>query len=159
MSDFNLLQTNSFTFNLLRSKETTFRVTSCSVPAVSVPPAEDGYGGGTQYFPGTFNEFDPVTLRFIVDEDLKNYEEIYRWITQQRYAIGSDYIPKDESDKLLVSDGVLTTLTNNSRPNRAFYFKDMFPVELGSIDFDTTSGTTEPVTCSVTFRYSYFTLK
>jgi hypothetical protein len=155
---FNHLQTNAFTFTLQRMQATTFRITSAEVPSITVPPPSTGTQGATQYHPGSFTEFDELSLRFIVDEDLQNYEEIYHWITQQRYAIGTAYQPKSDAEKLLVSDGFLTTLTNKSNPNRTIYFKDMFPIALGSLAFNVQE-TPEPLTCWVTFRFSYFELR
>jgi hypothetical protein len=157
MADFNSLSTNAFTFNLLRIPETTFRCTSVEVPSITVPAPDSNSGSSNQWFPGSATEFDEMSVKFIVDENLKNYEEIYHWITQQRYANKDSWKSISDSDKLLVSDGFLTTLTNNSNPNRVFYFKDMFPTAVGSLSFDTENPT--QVTCYVNFRFSYFELR
>jgi hypothetical protein len=147
----NFLQNNGFTFILERVPQTVFRVTECSLPSISVPPAPAGYPGASQFVPGTFTEFSDLTLTFLVDEDLKNYEEIYTWMVKQRFA--QNQVPKTDLDVPYVSDGVLTTMTNSSNPNRAFNFKGMFPIELGSLSFDTSVSSPEPVRCSVTFKY------
>lgn len=157
MADFNTLSTNAFTFNLLRMPETTFRCTSAEVPSISVPAPDSNSAASNQWFPGSATEFDEMSVKFIVDENLLNYEEIYHWITQQRFAKRGEWQSKSEKDTLLVSDGFLTTLTNNSNPNRVFYFRDMFPVALGSLSFDTENPST--ATCFVTFRFSYFELR
>lgn len=154
---YNFLQNNGFTFLLERIPQTIFRVTSCDVPGLTVPTPETSSGRTTQYFPGTANEFDELVMEFIVDENLKNYEELYRWITQQRYT-DKEFVPKSEKENLLVSDGVLVTMTNASNPNRVFKFANMFPISLGNIHFDTTISEPQPVTCTVTFKYSYFEL-
>ena len=157
MADFNTLSTNAFTFNLLRMPETTFRCTSAEVPSISVPAPDANSAASNQWFPGSATEFDEMSVKFIVDENLLNYEEIYHWITQQRFAKAGEWQSKSDKDTLLVSDGFLTTLTNNSNPNRVFYFRDMFPVALGSLSFDTENPT--QATCFVTFRFSYFELR
>lgn len=157
--DFNSLNSNAFTFNLLRIPETTFRCTSAEVPSISVPAPDQNSAASNQWFPGSATEFDELTVKFIVDENLNNYQEIYHWITQQRYGATTDgWQSASEKDKFLTSDGFLTTLTNNSNSNRVFYFKSLFPVSLGSLSFDTTDSPV-PVTCFVTFRYSYFELR
>lgn len=152
----NLLQNNGFAFVLERVPQTVFRVVSCAVPAITVPPAPAGYPGASQSFPGTFTEFDDIVLEFLVDENLENYEEIYRWLVKQRFA--ENQVPKSDIDRPYVSDGVLTTMTNASNPNRTFKFKDMFPVSISSLGFDTTITSPEPVKCTATFKYSYFEL-
>ena len=153
----NLLQINGFTFTLDRIPQTTFRLTSCDLPEITVPAPEVSSGSGNQFFPGTANEFEPLTIEFLVDEDLKNYKEIYRWITQQKYTT-KEFTPK-EKEYFLVSDGALLTMTNSSNPNIAFNFKDLFPVSLGGLRFSTTVDQPTPVTCTATFRYSYFEIR
>lgn len=153
----NLLQINGFTFSLDRIPQTTFRVTSCDLPEITVPAPESQSGRAMQYFPGTSNEFEPLNIEFLVDEDLKNYKEMYRWITQQRYT-NKEFIPKDK-EEFLVSDGTLLTMTNSSNPNITFYFKDLFPISLGSLHFDTSIDQPTAVTCTATFRYSYFEVR
>lgn len=155
-ANYNFLQNNGFIFSLERIPQTIFRVTSCGVPSLSIPAPQAGFPGATQYFPGTNAEFEELTLQFLVDENLENYEEIYDWITQQRYC--SNYVPKGDNDKLLVSDGTLVTMTNASNPNRVFKFKALFPIALGNLQFNTTITETQPVICQVTFKYSYFEL-
>lgn len=149
--DYNTLKTNGFTFVLQRIPETVFRVTACNLPAITVPPPDENVPGITQYWAGTYTEFDEITLRFTVDEDMKAYEELYDWITLNRFADNPGIVPEED----LYSDGTLITMTNNSNSNRIFEFKAMQPIALGELSFDTTMNPV-PVTCSVTFRYSHF---
>jgi hypothetical protein len=151
----NLLQNNSYTFTLDRIPQVTFRIVSCDIPTISVAPAPSGaYPGAPQYFPGNTIEFDEFSADFLVDADLRNYEEIYDWLTQMQFA--TEFKPKNEKELLMVSDGTLITMTNASNANRVFSFKDMFPVSLGGIHFDSTVAAPDQLTCTVNFRYSYF---
>lgn len=157
--DYNVLNNNAFIFTIGRIPQTSFRVVQANVPTIQVPPPEGGTPGATQYFPGTFTEYDELTITFIVDENLSNYKEMYHWITQHRFAIGDGYVPTSDLDTGLISDGFLVTLTNASNPNVTFHFKSMFPIELGSLNFDTTVSEPVPVTCQATFKFSYFTIE
>lgn len=156
--DYNFLQNNAFIFTLPRLGETSFRVISLEFPEIVVPPAQGGTTGSTQYHPGTFNEFGDLSLEFIVDENMLNYEELYRWITQLRFP-GTEFTPKTDFEVPLVADGVLVTLTNSSQPNRVFMFKDMFPIALSGFKFVTTEDNVDNIICTATFKFSYFTLK
>jgi len=153
---YNTLRSNGFTFALLRLPDTVFRVVNLEMPEISITPVSSAYPAGTQYFPGGDIEFGELTLRFIVDEDLKNYIELYNWITQQRF--GSEYIPK-QKEELLTSDGTLTTLNNSSVANKTFFFHDLFPISLGGWQFETNVSEPTPVECSASFKFSYFELK
>ena len=153
----NFLQNNGFTFSLIRIPQTIFRCTTVDIPSLTVPAASAPYTQGEQFFPGTANEFDELSLSFLVDENLDNYEELYRWITQQRSY--ENQVPRNDKESFMVSDGVLVTMTNSFNAGRTFYFKDLFPVTLGTLHFDTSVDTVQPVECTVSFRYSYFELR
>lgn len=155
--DYNSLNNNAFTFTLNRLPNVVFRAVAVNLPSISIPAPEGPNMQGMQYFPGSATEFDAFRMTFIVDENLSNYEELYRWINQQ--VIGRKYVAKTSEERFLVSDGTLVTMTNASNPNRIITFKDMFPIELGAIDFDTRDTNVEPAICTVDFKFSYFELQ
>ena len=149
--DYNTLKSNAFTFSLAKIPETIFRVTACNLPAITIPVPSECVPGISQTWSGTYTEYDEITFRFIVDEDLKAYKELFQWITLRRFADAN----KEVSEQELYSDGSLITLTNNANTNVIFKFVGMHPVSLGDLSFDTTIDPV-PVTCNVTFRYSHF---
>jgi hypothetical protein len=154
--DYNLLKSNSYQFSIERIPETIFRITSVNLPEISVPAPMAPSGASSQYFPGSSSEFSQLTISFLVDENLKNYEEIFRWITQQRFAIGSEFVPKNTTESSLTSDAILLTLTNSSNPNRVIKFFDLFPTSLGQLNFSTQQPDPIPVECSAQFYFSRF---
>lgn len=155
--DYNALKSNSFQFSIERLPETMFRVIAVNLPNISVPAPMATSAASNQWFPGSTSEFAQLDLTFIVDENLKNYEELFRWITQQRYTVGDEFTVKNVTEEKLVSDGTLLTLTNASNPNRVIKFYDMFPTNLSSINFNTqNSDPGAPVECTATFYLSRF---
>ncbi len=154
--DYNMLKSNSFQFSMERIPETIFRVTAVNLPDVSVPAPMAASAASNQYFPGSSSEFAQLTLTFLVDENLKNYEEIFRWITQQRYDIGTEFAPKNTNEMRLVSDATLVTLTNSSNPNRTIKFYDVFPTSLSALNFSTQQADPIPVECTASFYFSRF---
>ena len=154
--DYNSLKSNAFNFTLNRLPNTSFHVVQCNIPSIMVPPPEQGHPQAPQYFPGSATEYTSFNMSFIVDENLSNYEEIYNWIMQQRFA--EPYTATTTENRFLVSDGILVTLTNSSNKNRTFMFRDMFPISVSEINFDTRDSIIEPVICSVEFRFSEFSL-
>jgi hypothetical protein len=154
--DYNLLKSNSYQFSIERIPETIFRITAVNLPEISVPAPSVPSGASTQYFPGSTSEFSQLTISFLVDENLNNYEEIFRWITQQRFEIGSESTPKNITETKLTSDATLLTLTNSSNPNRMIKFFDLFPTSLGQLNFSTQQPDPIPVECSAQFYFSRF---
>jgi hypothetical protein len=155
--DYNTLKSNAFNFVLARIPETAFRVTACNLPSVYIPTPEENPPGILQAWSGTDSRFEELTLKFIVDENLRNYRELYNWITMQRYAARTDAVAPQYLESELYSDGALITLTNASNPNIVFSFKNMFPTSLSELSFDTTTAVMQ-VSCQAVFRYSYFTI-
>lgn len=155
--DYNSLNNNAFNFALNRLPNTMFRAVAVNLPGINVPAPEASHNQATQYFPGSNTEFETFQMTFIVDENLTNYEELYRWIIQQRFM--ENYEPRNREESFLVSDSTLITMTNASNPNRVIKFKDMFPISLGAINFDSRDQSLEPALCTADFRYSYFTLE
>ena len=96
------------------------------------------------YFPGGTVEYDQFSISFIVDEEMKNYIEMFNWIKDNR--IGA---PK-------IKDITLSILSNKSTTNKQILFHDAFPVSLGELSFSTQDTSVEYITCDVTFRYNIF---
>lgn len=127
--NYNNLQTNKFLFTLARIPETAFRVVSANFPSVSIPAPSASSTSANQFFAGSSVDYSPLELTFIVDEDLKNYTELFDWITLQQFNDSNE----KSNEGGIYSDGSVITLTNASNPNIVFQFKSMFPVELGGI--------------------------
>ena len=55
-----------------------------------------------------------------------------------------------------LSDATLTILNNLNNPVMRINFKNIFPLSMGDIDFDTTSSADTIMTNAVTFRYESY---
>ena len=113
-----------------------------------------------------------MTITFIVDEDMKNYQEIYNWIIQ----LGPGYDTEDfrslvnskktttgkfsnASFEDMYSDATLIVNTSSNNANVEFMFEDCFPTSIGSIEFSSTADGQEYATCDLTLRYTLFKVK
>lgn len=160
MSEYNFLKTNGFSFDVARIRETTYRVVDLSLPDVSISPVQPSMAGGSpQFYPGSAVEYGPMTVVFQVDENLDNYIEILRWISQQNFPGTKEFNPESDLEIALVADIVVTTLTNNSNPNRVFVFKNAFPVSLSGFNMSTIVGDSQIVTCTTEFRFSHMEVR
>ena len=121
-----------------------FFCTTASVPAISTGAILTGYKNTNAYFPGETIEYSQFTLSFIVDEELKNYIEMYNWISTNSTAE-----PK-------FKDVTLSIQTNKNTVNKQLLFHDSFPVSLGELSFTTQDTAVDYLTCDVTFQYNKF---
>ena len=119
--------------------------------------------------PGDKMEFEDLTLRFLVDENLENYMEIQNWLRglgfpeslKEIYDLQNNtkgvYNNQNKMDNIY-SDGTLEVLNSNQNLNFKVIFKDMFPYSLSSLDFDATSEDIEYFTAEVSFKYSMYNI-
>jgi len=115
--------------------------------------------------PGERLVYSPLTVSFMVDEDMTNYLEIYNWMVslaakdlqpfakyQAQTSIEPDVNSRDRSDiKLMI-------LTSSKNPNIEVNFIDAFPSQLGELNFNTTSSGVNYLESSVTFEYIKYTI-
>ena len=127
---------------------------SASIPEITMPFAEvqTPYrnvpivsSGGVSY--GDLN------VRFIIDEDLKNYLVIHNWIKE--YGLAEKRA--DSADAY--SNARLQIMTSHNNVNHVVEFKNMFPVSLSSVPFDATVGDIEYLLADVTFKFETYTIR
>lgn len=152
---YNILNSNRFIFKVDRIPETSFFVQQAEIPDVSIPAPTGLYIDNSAFVPGSQIQFGDLSVQFTVDEDMKNYIEVFNWMTDCKY---DNRKPKPDKLKDLVSDGFLIVLDNSSSPNVKVAFHDLYPVSISRLGFSTESQP-NPVTCSVDFKYTRFTLE
>ena len=88
--------------------------------------------------------YEALDVTFMIDEYLKNWQEIYEWM------IG-------EENKY--TSAVLTILSSAMNPTMEIHFKEIFPTSLSAISFDST--TTDPVyqVATISFNYTEYIIK
>ena len=121
--------------------------------------------------PGEKLQFSDFNLRFLVDEDLKNYMQIQNWMRglgfpESLAEIYSEYTEYAElynrkfnrSEELLYSDATLEVLNSTMNPQFLVKFKGMFPISLTTLDFDATPTDVDYFTAECTFKYTVYTI-
>ena len=113
--------------------------------------------------PGDKLTYGDFSLSFLVDENLVNYMAIHNWITGLGYPESTNQFKslttdsEGESDLLnQFSDGSLHILNSNYRTVATVKFKDLFPVYLSSLEFDSTQTDTQYFAAEVTFKYTIY---
>lgn len=167
-----ILNKNNFKLLIDKLPTVEYFVQSVSIPGLSFTEVEQGAGIGLNaFFPGDKVSFDNLEVTFLVDEDLENFKEVYDWIN----AIVPIHDPADfksltgsqstkgvfagiNNDLNQYSQITLVTNTNKNIPNKYFRFYDCFPTALSGMELKSgESG--EAVTCTVTFRFTYYDIQ
>lgn len=102
---------------------------------------------------GSGTSYDDLSIQFLVDEDMKAYAELYRWMITMNNPTGAS-----TSDGLVPVTLLLHVLDNNKEHIVATYrFINAFPKSLSAVEWNyTEAGDVEAVTCDVDFEYAYF---
>lgn len=151
----NQFQTTKFTFIIPELPFASYFCQSATFPGVStsevlVPtPFSETYRHGDKLI------YDPLVITFIVDEDLRNWEETYNWPRGLTYP---HRFPEYQYQKKkgLYYDGTLTINKNSNLPNIRFKFTNVHPTSLGPFTVATTDDANMIVIADLTLRYDLF---
>ena len=80
IKDRNFLQPIGFQFSVVRAPKVSFFGNAVNIPGIEVGVTEQPNYLRTLPIPGDMMEFQDLSLRFLVDENLENYIEIQNWI-------------------------------------------------------------------------------
>ena len=134
----------------------TFFCTTANVPNINQSEVLQGYGNRQAYFPGDTIDYGTFDITFIVDEEMKNYIEIFDWMQKNADHNVSKTKNSGYSHEEKVKDVVLSIQTNKNTINKQIKFSDAFPITLGDLAFTTQDTAVEYVTCTVSFRYNRY---
>ena len=162
----NFLSPVGFKFILNRAPKITFFSNQTVIPGLTLGVTDQPTYLTDIPVPGDKLQFQDLTLRFLVDEDLENYLEIQHWLRGLGFPDSLKEIydwqrsnPNAPSGPLnYTSDGTMNVLTSSNTPNFKVKFLDMFPVSLSDLDFDATDSDIDYLTADVTFKYTIYNI-
>jgi len=173
-----------FRFNILRLPNVEYFVTGVNLPGISFSgEANINTRYKSISMMGDVLDYSDLEITFAVQENYANYKEIHDWMTGigfpkdndqfgnavTEYAdltpgsnpsttdanrAGTGKTPVNPSS--LFSDASLTLLTNKNNPTLKVSFKNIHPINLSSLAFNTQITDTEPLTATATFRYHLY---
>ena len=130
---------------------------SANVPDVSMPTIEVASRfRNLPMIPGGGVTFGDFTVRFIVDEDLKNYYSVHSWMRDNGNA---DEMARTTPETDIYTNGQLHIVTSSYNPAFVVDFVDLFPVALSNLQFDATITDVEYITAEVTFKHQQFSIR
>jgi len=150
-----------FKFQLNNFPEVNYFVQSASLPGISISAIDVPTPLKSIDIAGDEVTFEELSIKFIVDENMKNWLSIYDWIIGLGFPTeeGQVKYKKMTENSELTTDATLTVLTGNMNPQLNFVFKECFPLSLTSIAFDSGGTDIDYVTADVSFRYDVYTVE
>lgn len=167
----NFLSPVGFIFTLANYPKVTFFCNSSRIPEITYPSLEQPSYLKQIPVPATKLEYGKLSLKFLIDEDMKNYSIIHNWLIGIGFPKSPDQFAKFSESTINdlerpgkidtrkhFSDGTLTILNSNYNPVVKVKFIDLHPTSLSSIEFDSTVSDIEYFTAEVTFDYTLYEL-
>ena len=154
----NKLTNNKFVFLINRCPTFSYFCQKANIPEISMgvslqsnPTAMDIKR------PGTRHVFGDLSVTFVVDEDMKNWLEIYNWIRDLSNDTNaySDILREDQK----TSSALLTVFNSAYKPIIKVYFYHLFPTSLSGIDFDATLPSVDAVAAAATFTFTHYEIQ
>ena len=144
---FDNLSNVKFKFEIARIPNVNYWVQSALLPSMSIEGGILPGMRGDVPIPGSKILFENMTINFIVDQQLANYEEMYKWMMDIQTA---------KTVAQMVSDCSFHFLDGNNNITRTMILTGAYPTVITELSLNSDDSDILPVTCSVTFNYAYF---
>ena len=171
-----------FKFKITKLPKVEYFCTAVNVPDLSLSSITQPTPFVDLPLPGTKITYGQLTMSFLVDENLENFEEIHGWIRGMGFPENykefrdlqetvNDRFPgasnshSTEPGKVkygttnanaIQSDATLIVLSSKNNPIKEIRFRNLYPVSLGGLQYDQQSTDVQYLTSTVTFNYDKY---
>ena len=152
----NLALNTNFRFILKKVPNVTYFCTSVTTPSSSSNPVVLDYLTATPLkLPGGSASTD-ISIRFIIDEEFKNYIEMVKWFRSGApYKDFNEIVPEHLAGP---SDATMLLLNNKKNPMRMITYRNMIPTQLSGFTLSNVESEPSVLTATVTFVFDTFTV-
>lgn len=154
----NMLSPVGFQFGIQRLPTMNFFVQSVTLPGITLSTLDQITPLRSLPTPGDKIEYSEMDVVFKIDEDLKNYIEVFEWIRALGFPDSTDqYKELAEQPSFtgggIYSDATLTILSSAMNPNIRIEITDLFPVSLSPIEMTAINADVEYIEATASFRF------
>ena len=163
-ANINPLSPNGFQLSISKLPELSYFCQQADLPSISLPAPIQATPLSPNVMAGDILEFGEFNVQFMIDENMANYRAIFNWMVglgfPESYDQYSNFRNQNSSAvpemKKNFSDGFLQILGNNNQVVQTVQFLDMFPTNLQSLVFQSTSQDVNYLIGNVSFRYDIY---
>jgi hypothetical protein len=160
----NLSQPSKFSLTFDRLPYLTYFCKRVNIPGIAFGSAAQPNPFIDAPIPGDKMVYGTLDVTFLIDEPLYAWTTVQDWIKGMSFPDSFDqYKNLNLQQKLQLrgakpqySDAILTILTNKNNPVVTVQFKDVFPVSIGSLDYDTSLSATSIIYGTVSFKFTNY---
>jgi hypothetical protein len=173
-SDLDYLKPNGFKFQIHNLPNVSYFCQAANIPAIQMGSPSLSTPLSDIPYPGDKLSYGDLVIRFLVQENMANYLELYNWLIGLGFPENHDQYKKWNesqryrfpaiSDKRLgalgnFSDADFFILDSDNNPNVKITYYDVFPVSLEGLDFDISSGRADFLVGIAAFKYRHYTVE
>lgn len=145
--------TNYFmVFGSDRLKDLKYYLQQMNLPGISMSDINMKTKIRNQFIVGGDLEFDPITLKLLIDEDFSNYLALVDELKTYKDTVTGIINPKQFNSTMFIT-------SNKGNPIIEFYFEDCMITNIDDQDFDDGSENDDVLSVNVTIKYSNLTYK
>jgi len=150
----NLSIPQNFQFSIKRLPTFSYFVQTIALSEVSSSGMDVSFGIGPNLkLPSPTAIISAFTVTFLVNENMKNYYEIVKWMRESTpYKDFNEIKPL----KNIYEEAFIVYLTNKKVPYRRISLQGIFPTELSGLDFNYTDTESKPLVATAKFVLSEF---
>lgn len=145
-----------FKFVIKRMPHVNYFCTTANIPEISLPTVEQFSPFIKQPRPSTKLEFGSFNIRFRIDEDMKNFREIYDWLLFLGFP--DNFSQRATPNVDVYSDASMIITTASFTPNLEVKFFDLFPISVNANEFDIDQSDIEYLTADASFAFRKYEL-
>lgn len=158
------LSPNGFNFNITKLPGVSFFCQQVQLPAITLGAIEQNNPFVNAPIPGEILIYDQLNIQFLIDSQMLNYKSVYNWLValgfpdnyeQYKSFIQNDNVNYTELAKNY-SDGFLQMLSGTNTTAATVTFKDLFPISIGSLMFQSTNSDVQYLVGDASFRYTSY---
>jgi hypothetical protein len=154
ISNLNYLAPQGFKISILKFPKVAFLCQSVDIPGIRITDITIPTPFRDYSVAGTETEYEDLTIKFLIDEDMSNYATIHKWLAKTGLAEGYD-TDKDPIEGQII----LEILSSNFNSNIQVEYDNAFPVSLTPVVFDATDTNVNYLTATATFKYTIYRIK
>ena len=169
----NFLSPIGFMLTIDRLRGVDFFCQSASIPSISMGPAVTPTRFNRLQNPGDELQYEDLFLRFLVDENMKNWYQVANWMREIATPYSSEEFKYDRQglksinkreatynaitgNNEWVCDCSLLVLSSNYRTVAEFVFRDAWPTQLSTLSFDSSVPDINYFTAEISLKYNYY---
>tara|TARA_R100000278_G_scaffold15820_1_gene16214 strand:+ start:14 stop:571 length:558 start_codon:yes stop_codon:yes gene_type:complete len=160
----NFLSPVGFKFLIERIPTVEFFCQTVNIPEISIGNRNIETRVKAYDTPGDKMTFGDLNLTFLINENMDNYYEIYKWLKGlanprheeefHQYLRGIKESGRQDNFRKATTDARLLVLDSNFNSITSVVFMDLFPVSLSGVRLSADATDIDYVTADVTFKYT-----